>query len=814
MAGSVPCLRRLIPGDVVAVSLFVLPAVVLPLISKHIVVSPVADPESTRIPARAAFVVIGAATTLLRTRAVIVLPESRTIGKIPGPSVPITLLAEINVVWVPAPRSVRVVGADGDARASDRAVGVDEVVLNRRCHRDRAVDLDLDRDAVDVPESARRGAVVGDVEVPLPAVSAHTAREEAIRLVADAAVPAVHGVAGDRDDVGRTPGSPGVPDWSAGVRVPGSDLDPDTGTEVDDRVVRDRRPVDAGCAGRQSGTDEGDGRAGCRHVAGVGQRVVGDVGGGDRAGPVLDVDPFGFGLADHVVRDRDDSGQVRRRGQAVVEGDAVLVRRVARTGDGAVGEAEPVDLGSVDAAVTGVEESQVAERRTRGVRQRDAVTGCALDRPARVVAALGRAAGAGHGEAAARAGAVQHDAVGRAVGRDGLYGHAARADRGVRHVQRGSRAGCDRVPGALDGDGAAGGGAEAGAAGGVDVEAAAGEVDGVSRVGSQAYTRAASRVEDLRRVAEQGRAAGVARHGDATAGVVGVGDGTAEGDGAAGAAGDVGGGAGAVVEVAGIGDGAVAAVEVEGDAGGAGDVSAGGGECAGSESVEVDAVGVAVGGVDVVELQGGAGGAGDVDGRSAGGGDVVGAGCGDGEGAGVGGEQRRRCPRCGGERQVGAGAVTESQGASGRREADAAGARAGDGDVVDDAGCTEAGGGAGRVEAFSCGGGDGDGAGGGEVDGAGVGERHTGAAGGVDGEVGDVEGAGGGVEFDAAGAAGHDEVVEGAGDVAGAAFDGFGARSGAGDGQAAHGVAVVQLDARGRQRWAAACWCRSTAWSS
>ena len=40
MAGSVPCLRRLIPGDVVAVPLFVLPAVVLPLISRQSVVSP------------------------------------------------------------------------------------------------------------------------------------------------------------------------------------------------------------------------------------------------------------------------------------------------------------------------------------------------------------------------------------------------------------------------------------------------------------------------------------------------------------------------------------------------------------------------------------------------------------------------------------------------------------------------------------------------------------------------------------------------------------------------------------------------------
>jgi hypothetical protein len=66
-------------------------------------VSPTAEPESTRIPARAALVVNGAATVLLRARAVIVLLEPRTIGKMPGPSVPITLLPEISVEWVPAP---------------------------------------------------------------------------------------------------------------------------------------------------------------------------------------------------------------------------------------------------------------------------------------------------------------------------------------------------------------------------------------------------------------------------------------------------------------------------------------------------------------------------------------------------------------------------------------------------------------------------------------------------------------------------------------------------------------------------------------
>ena len=38
---------------------------------------------------------MGAATVLLRTLAIMVLPEARTIGKMPGPSVPITLLPEI-----------------------------------------------------------------------------------------------------------------------------------------------------------------------------------------------------------------------------------------------------------------------------------------------------------------------------------------------------------------------------------------------------------------------------------------------------------------------------------------------------------------------------------------------------------------------------------------------------------------------------------------------------------------------------------------------------------------------------------------------
>ena len=53
----------------------------------------VADPESTRMPARAAFVVLGAATVLLRMWASMVavdVPRART--KMPGPSVPLMLL--------------------------------------------------------------------------------------------------------------------------------------------------------------------------------------------------------------------------------------------------------------------------------------------------------------------------------------------------------------------------------------------------------------------------------------------------------------------------------------------------------------------------------------------------------------------------------------------------------------------------------------------------------------------------------------------------------------------------------------------------
>jgi hypothetical protein len=59
-------LRKLIPGEVVAVAMFVLAAVVFPEMLRQSVVSPADDPESTRMPARAALVAIGAATVLLR----------------------------------------------------------------------------------------------------------------------------------------------------------------------------------------------------------------------------------------------------------------------------------------------------------------------------------------------------------------------------------------------------------------------------------------------------------------------------------------------------------------------------------------------------------------------------------------------------------------------------------------------------------------------------------------------------------------------------------------------------------------------------
>ena len=70
------------PGDVVDVSVFVLPAVTLPLTFTHTVVCRSAEPESTRMPARAAFVAIGAATVLFRIRAVMELPSHGRSGSV------------------------------------------------------------------------------------------------------------------------------------------------------------------------------------------------------------------------------------------------------------------------------------------------------------------------------------------------------------------------------------------------------------------------------------------------------------------------------------------------------------------------------------------------------------------------------------------------------------------------------------------------------------------------------------------------------------------------------------------------------------
>ena len=60
----VVCLRRLMPGEVVDVPVFVLPAVTLLVISRQTVLLLPVEPESTRMPARAALVVFGAARVL------------------------------------------------------------------------------------------------------------------------------------------------------------------------------------------------------------------------------------------------------------------------------------------------------------------------------------------------------------------------------------------------------------------------------------------------------------------------------------------------------------------------------------------------------------------------------------------------------------------------------------------------------------------------------------------------------------------------------------------------------------------------------
>src|SRR5215218_8539841 len=103
MAPPDDSLRRLMPGDFEPVPLLVLPAVVLPWMSRQSVTSLPDEPESTRMPARAALVVSGAATLLFETLAFIVHcePAPRAMTKMPGPSVLMMLLLVIFVVTVP-----------------------------------------------------------------------------------------------------------------------------------------------------------------------------------------------------------------------------------------------------------------------------------------------------------------------------------------------------------------------------------------------------------------------------------------------------------------------------------------------------------------------------------------------------------------------------------------------------------------------------------------------------------------------------------------------------------------------------------------
>ena len=79
--------------------------------------------------------------------------------------------------------------------------------------------------------------VVGDVEVALTAVPGDATGEEPVGLVADAGVPAVHGVAGDRDHVRRVAGGARAARRTAGVRVAGPHLHADARAEVGDGVV-------------------------------------------------------------------------------------------------------------------------------------------------------------------------------------------------------------------------------------------------------------------------------------------------------------------------------------------------------------------------------------------------------------------------------------------------------------------------------------------------------------------------------------------------------------------------------------------------
>ena len=180
------------------------------------------------------------------------------------------------------------------------------------------------------------------------------------------------------------------------------------------------------------------------------ERVAGDVRVADRAGPVLDVDALGLGrrlitLLVIVTAPVRFGVAVRLSSKVMLfSSDASPAPVIA-----AVGEAEAVDLRAVDAAVAGVLQVHVPERRAVVLVERDAVPVVFWIVAAGVVAALRRAAGAGDGQPAGRAGVVEIDAVRRAVGGDRL--ERGRADVGVGDVERGAGVGGDRVAGAADG---------------------------------------------------------------------------------------------------------------------------------------------------------------------------------------------------------------------------------------------------------------------------------------------------------------------------------------------------------------------------
>ena len=138
-----------------------------------------------------------------------VLPESRTIGKMPGPSVPITLLLEIVVVWVPAPRLF--------GSSVPTAMPAQPTALLALMKLLLTVEVMVTGPSICISMAMQsmfriRLAAVPLLETlklpwPLPVTPAG---EEPIRLVADAAGAAVHQVAGDGDDVRGASGDSGA----------------------------------------------------------------------------------------------------------------------------------------------------------------------------------------------------------------------------------------------------------------------------------------------------------------------------------------------------------------------------------------------------------------------------------------------------------------------------------------------------------------------------------------------------------------------------------------------------------------------------